>query len=253
MSAANLQMVNVTKRFGGQVVLDEVSLDVPAGSIHAVIGPNGAGKSTLFGVIAGEHSPERGTVRLHDRDITGTSPNRRVRLGIARAFQVANIFPDLTVGENVTSAVLAHQRTARNFWAATPLRRARARALDSLEQMKLEKLADHRALDLSQGDRKRLEIAMTLELQPSILLLDEPTAGMSPEETSSTVALIKDLWTRTGLTVLLTEHDMNVVFGLAQQLTVLNAGRVLATGEPDQVRRRDDVRQIYLGSDDAAS
>lgn len=247
-----LHLVKVSKRFGGHLVLDDVDLDVATGSIHAVIGPNGAGKSTLFGVVAGEHTPERGTVSLNGRDITRVHASRRVGLGVARAFQVAHVFPSLTVRENVTAAMLASRGAAHTFWSARPIRQARRDATAALEQMNLDHLAELPARDLSQGDRKRLEIAMTLELGPSLLLLDEPTAGMSPEETQATVSLIKELWSRTGLTVLLTEHDMSVVFGLAQRLTVLTAGRVLVTGHPNEVRLRDDVREIYLGSDDDA-
>jgi branched-chain amino acid transport system ATP-binding protein len=237
----------VTKSFGGNLVLDDISLTVAAGQIHAVIGPNGAGKSTLFGVIAGEHVPERGRVSLGGRDITRVPPHRRVKLGVARAFQVAHVFPDLTVRENVSSAVIAAAGTAHTFWRRGPLRAAEQAVGAALEQMRLQDLSEQRARELSQGDRKRLEIAMALELRPSLLLLDEPTAGMSPEETASTVALVHELWARTGLTVLLTEHDMQVVFDLAQQLTVLNTGFVLATGEPEEVRAREDVMEVYLG------
>lgn len=238
---------NVVKRFAGNLALDDVDLIVPAGQIHAVIGPNGAGKSTLFGVIAGEHRPDRGSVHVAGRDVTSMSAHRRVRTGVARAFQVARVFPEMTVEENVTAAVVAAHNTSRVFWRGRGLRAAHEPVVAALEQMGLAELRSREARALSQGDRKRLEIAMALVLEPKLLLLDEPTAGMSPEETASTVTLVHELWTRTGLTVLLTEHDMQVVFDLAQQLTVLNRGHVLCTGDPASVRERQDVKEIYLG------
>ncbi|MGH7690829.1 MAG: ABC transporter ATP-binding protein [Gemmatimonadaceae bacterium] len=231
-------------------MLDDVSLEVSPGTIHAVIGPNGAGKSTLFGVIAGERPLHHGRVVLDGRDITHLSASRRVRIGVARAFQVAHIFPDLTVLENVVSAVLAARRHAHRIWPSPALGAARDLAHATLGETGLASLAGVKALALSQGDRKRLEIAITLQLRPRVLLLDEPTAGMSPEETVATVALVRELWHRSGFTVLLTEHDMSVVFGLAQRLTVLAAGRILATGDPKAVGARADVREVYLGHDD---
>jgi branched-chain amino acid transport system ATP-binding protein len=243
-----VEVRNVVKRFAGNTALDDVELSVPAGQVHAVIGPNGAGKSTLFGVIAGEHRPDRGTVHVAGRDVTSMSAHRRVKAGVARAFQVARVFAEMTVEENVTVAVVAAHDTSRVFWSGRGLRRARRPVAEALDEMRLGDLRSRQARALSQGDRKRLEIAMALVLEPKLLLLDEPTAGMSPEETAATVELVHELWARTGLTVLLTEHDMQVVFGLAQQLTVLNRGSVLCTGAPGAVRERDDVREIYLGA-----
>jgi branched-chain amino acid transport system ATP-binding protein len=242
-----VEVRNVVKRFAGNIALDGVELSVPAGQVHAVIGPNGAGKSTLFGVIAGEHRPDRGTVCVAGRDVTSMSAHRRVKAGVARAFQVARVFPEMTVEENVTIAVVAMHNTSRVFWSGHGLRRARRPVAEALDEMRLGDLRSRQARALSQGDRKRLEIAMALVLKPKLLLLDEPTAGMSPDETAATVKLVQELWTRTGLTVLLTEHDMHVVFDLAQQLTVLNRGSVLCAGDPEIVRERDDVREIYLG------
>jgi branched-chain amino acid transport system ATP-binding protein len=242
-----LEIDGVVKRFGGNLALDDVALGVERGEIHAVIGPNGAGKSTLFGVISGEHAPERGAIRLGGRDVTSMSPSGRVRLGVARAFQVARVFPDLTVQDNVVAAVVAATGGSRVLWSSRPLRAARIAATDALAQMRLAALGGRRARELSQGDRKRLEIAMVLVTDPSVLLLDEPTAGMSPEETQATVALIRELWTERGLTVLLTEHDMQVVFDLAQRLTVLHLGRVLMCGDPAEVRASDEVARVYLG------
>ncbi|MGH7071142.1 MAG: ABC transporter ATP-binding protein [Acetobacteraceae bacterium] len=245
--AGGLELDDLVLRFGGHTVLDHVLLDVSPGTIHAMIGPNGAGKSTLFSVIAGEHSLNHGRVVLDGRDITRYSAHRRVQIGVARAFQVAHIFPNLAVVDNVVSAALAQQRHAHRLWPSSAMRTARDLAHAALDEIGLAALANVQARHLSQGDRKRLEIAVTLQLRPRVLLLDEPTAGMSPEETVATVELIRQVWRRSGLTVLLTEHDMNVVFGLAQRLTVLTEGRVLATGDPDKVSTRADVRDVYLG------
>lgn len=243
-----VEVRGVVKRFAGNLALDDVSLAIPAGQLHAIIGPNGAGKSTLFGVIAGEHRPDRGTVWVAGRDVTRMAAHRRVRAaGVARAFQVARVFPEMSVRQNVAAAVIAANGSARQFWRAKPLRAASAVADEALERLSLVTVAGRAARALSQGDRKRLEIAMALVLRPRLLLLDEPTAGMSPEETAATVELIRGIWSLGGLTVMLTEHDMQVVFDLAQQLTVLDRGHVLCSGEPETIRGRDDVKEIYLG------
>lgn len=253
MNRAALEIDGVVKRFGGNLALDDVTLRLGPGEIHAVIGPNGAGKSTLFSVIAGEHVPERGAIRVGGRDITRLSPSRRVRLGIARAFQVARVFPGLSVRDNVCAALLAAGGHSGVFWAVRRGREAQAAAHDALAQLHLEGRRDVLAGELSQGDRKRLEIAMVLVLEPAVLLLDEPTAGMSPTETTATVELVRELWSTRGLTVLLTEHDMQVVFDLAQHLTVLHLGHVLASGDPAAVRADPRVTEVYLGSEDGAA
>lgn len=247
MSAAALEIDGVVKRFGGNLALDDVTLSLQSGQIHALIGPNGAGKSTLFSVIAGEHRPDRGAIRLGDRDVTRMSASRRVRLGLARAFQVARVFPQMTAAENVTAAVLSASRRSRVCWSSRPQRSAREAAIDALAQVHLKDRSDALARELAQGDRKRLEIAMVMVLEPSVLLLDEPTAGMSPSETAATVELIRSLWSSRELTVLLTEHDMQVVFDLAHHLTVLHLGHILASGDPAEVRASPEVAEVYLG------
>lgn len=249
MSAA-LQLVGITKRYGAHVVLDDVDLEVPAGQLRAVIGPNGAGKSTLFGVISGEHAADVGRVLIAGEDVTTLSAHRRVRRGVARAFQVARVFPRLNVRDNVLAAVLARRRQAATFWRPVGSLGLRREIDALLELTALGGLADRLAGALPQGDRKRLEITMALALQARLLLLDEPTAGMSPEETAATVQLVDRLWRQGNLTVVLTEHDMNVVFKLAQAITVLHRGAVVCTGAPEAVRQRADVREIYLGQDD---
>ena len=234
-------------RYGGNVALGGVDLSVPAGQLHAIIGPNGAGKSSLFSVISGEHRPERGTVWLGGRDVTSWPAHARVRLGLARVFQVARIFPQLTVEENVATAVLAARRRTGTFWRPAGAFTSDAAVGDSLQAAGLGGRGHVLARALAQGDRKRLEVAIALSLDPGVLLLDEPTAGMSAGETEATVALIARLHSERGLTVLLTEHDLDVVFQLAEVLTVLDRGRVIAAGDPPEVRKRPEVIEAYFG------
>ncbi len=245
--SGGITLHGITMRYGANAALDDVSLEVPEGQIHAVIGPNGAGKSTLFGVVAGEHSPHAGRVMLGDRDITHLTGHTRVRLGIARAFQVARIFSSLTVSENIRVSVLQSERLGGVFWGSPRKRAVEERVHAILERVDLGDMAQKPANTLAQGDRKRLEIAMAIAQKPKVLLLDEPTAGMSTAETRNTVSLVKELWQAEGITVILTEHDMDVVFALAQHVTVLAQGRILCTGEPAEVRARPDVARVYLG------
>ena len=248
MSAASLQVKGLKKRYGGNWALAGVDLDIAPGELRAVIGPNGAGKSTLFGTIAGEHQPTEGTVILDGEDITNKSAHAKARMGIIRTFQVTRNFNEMTVLQNVEMAVLAAQRRTRIMYRLIP-RSVTERAVERLEVVNLMGLADLTAGELSQGDRKRLEIAGALAMDPHILLLDEPTAGMSPEETDRTTDLIEELWEKEGITILLTEHDIAMVFRLAANITVLHRGELLCTDTAAAVREREDVREIYLGSE----
>jgi branched-chain amino acid transport system ATP-binding protein len=243
----HLSVSDLRIRYGALWALDGVSLEVDNGEFRAVIGPNGAGKSTLFSVLAGERRPASGAVAIDGSDVTGMSAQRRTRAGVVRTFQVTRILPSLTVLENALVALLAATRANRCFW--WPLSRAwHVRAESVLDTVGLRDKGAENAGTLSQGDRKRLEIACALALSPRLLLLDEPTAGMSPEETQSTINLIDGLWRERKITVLLTEHDVAMVFRLAQRITVLHRGAVLCTDTPVEIQKRDDVRQIYLGS-----
>ena len=245
-----LSVDRVTKRYPGVVALKDVTLDVPPGQVRAIIGPNGAGKSTLFGAITGETPPEEGKIRFNGRDITGMSAWQVVQLGISRAFQIAKIFPRLTVHENVLAAVLARDGVTPQFWKPIGrYRQAQAAADELLGEVGLVGQHSRHAAILAQGDKKRLEIAMALALRPSLLLLDEPTAGMSIEETQGTVQLVRTLWERHKMTVVLTEHDMSVVFALAEEITVFNRGSVLVSGEPEVVRNHPEVKEVYLGQE----
>jgi branched-chain amino acid transport system ATP-binding protein len=246
-----LETRGLVKRFGGVVATDRVSLEVRAGEIHAVIGPNGAGKTTLVAQLAGEVRPDAGTIHLAGADVTGLPVHARSALGLARSFQVTSIFRDLTVLDNAALAVQAHAGSSFRFWR--PARRdaaLREPARAVLAEVGLADRADRVAATLAHGEQRQLEIAMALATRPRLLLLDEPTAGMGPEESARMVALLRALKGRRG--VLLVEHDMEAVFALADRVTVLVYGRVIATGPPDAIAASPEVREAYLGETELA-
>lgn len=241
-----LEVESVTKRFGGFVAVDGVSLKVAKKQIAAVIGPNGAGKSTFFNLITGHLKPDGGRVVLEGRDITAAAPHRICRMGMGRSFQRTNIFPKLTVFENVQAAYIAHRGRGTNFWSrSAALYREETEEL--LHQIGLAEKADTPASALSHGNQKQVELGIALACDPEILLLDEPTAGMSAVETRETINLLQRLAEKFGLTLLFTEHDMEVVFSIAEKIMVLHQGRTIAEGTPDEVQRDAEVRRIYLG------
>ena len=241
-----LRIDAVTKSFGGFVAVRDVSLSVERGRMACVIGPNGAGKSTLFNLITGHLQPTRGQVFFGDRDITGRPPHVICRMGLGRSFQRTTIFPRLVVFDNVQVAVLSHLGRTLNLMApARALARDETMAL--LEAVGLVGEAQSTSGTLSYGLQKQLELGIALASEPQILLLDEPTAGMSPQETADTIALIGSIVRQRGLTLLFTEHDMDVVFSVAERITVLHQGAVLAEGTPDEVQNNEDVQRIYLG------
>ncbi len=243
---ALLETRGLVKAFGGLRAVDGVDLVVEQGRIHAVIGPNGAGKTTLFNVITGYLRPTAGRVVFRGQDITGWPPHRVARAGLARTFQVTNIFPRLTVLESVQVALAAARGREKDILSRSD-RVFRPEALTLLEDVGLLELADEPARTLSHGDQRALEIALALATAPKLLILDEPTAGMSPWETERTVDLIYQVARRRGLTVVLCEHDMQVVFKVSDWITVMHQGRVIAEGLPDQIRRNETVIQVYLG------
>jgi branched-chain amino acid transport system ATP-binding protein len=223
-----------------------VSFTVAQGSISAIIGPNGAGKTTLFNLITGHLAPDAGRVIFQGRDTTGIAPHDLCRLGMGRSFQRTNIFPRLTVFENVQAAFVSHR--GRGWNLLTPVRRLyRPETEALLEAVGLLEHADEISGFLSHGGQKQLELGIALALEPEILLLDEPTAGMSASETRESIALIERLTRERRLTLLFTEHDMEVVFSIAQEITVLHQGRIITAGAPDEVRRDPEVRRVYLG------
>jgi branched-chain amino acid transport system ATP-binding protein len=245
-----LQIRDLTRRFGGVLACDRISLDVPAGELHAVIGPNGAGKSTLIGQLAGEIMPNAGSIVFEGRDITGLPPHRRSALGLARSFQITSLFLDFTVLDNVALAVQAHVGHSFRFWrAARSESELRTPGRAALARVGLESRADALCANLSHGEHRQLEIAMALATAPRLLLLDEPMAGMGPDESSRMVALLGEL--KREQTIVLIEHDMDAVFKLADRITVLVDGRVIASGAPDEIRADADVRRAYLGEQKA--
>jgi branched-chain amino acid transport system ATP-binding protein len=241
-----LEVSGLCKSFGGFRAVSEVSLSVATGQIAAVIGPNGAGKSTLFNLITGHLRPDSGSVKLDDRDITGAPPYSICRMGIGRSFQRTNIFARLTVFENLQAAFLVHHGRGRNFWSRSEaLYRDETAAL--LASIGLADQSGSVAGTLSYGNQKQLELGLALASDPAMLLLDEPTAGMSATETHDTIALIEKIAGERALTLLFTEHDMDVVFSIAQKIAVLHQGRLIADGAPTEVRADPEVRRIYLG------
>jgi branched-chain amino acid transport system ATP-binding protein len=241
-----LELQGLKKSFAGFIAVDRVSLGVGRGQIAAVIGPNGAGKSTLFNLITGHLKPTEGRVMLEGRDITGAAPHRICRMGMGRSFQRTNIFPLLTVFENVQAAYIAHRGRGRNFWArSAALYRDETEGL--LASIGLLDQAETQAGALSHGNQKQVELGLALACDPDILLLDEPTAGMSAGETRETIRLLKRITGARGLTLLFTEHDMEVVFSIAEKIAVLHQGRIIAEGTPLDVQRDAEVRRVYLG------
>jgi branched-chain amino acid transport system ATP-binding protein len=241
-----LEVRDLRKSFGGFQAVGGVSLSLAEGQTAAVIGPNGAGKTTLFNLITGHLGSDAGTVVLEGRDITGLAPHDVCRLGMGRSFQRTNIFPRLTVFENVQAAYLSHRGRGRNLWSRVErFYRDETEAL--LASLGLAAQAGEISGVLSHGAQKQLELGIALASEPKLLLLDEPTAGMSAGETRETIQLIGRITRERGLTVLFTEHDMEVVFSIAEKITVLHQGRVIAEGAPADVRADPEVRRVYLG------
>jgi branched-chain amino acid transport system ATP-binding protein len=245
-----LQIERLTKRFGGVIASDTITLDIPRGEFHAIIGPNGAGKTTLIGLLTGEIAPHSGTIRFDGDDISALSADRRSHLGQARSFQITSLFRDFTALDNVALAVQAHAGHSFRFW--NDARRdagLRAPAQAALERVGLGARADMRVDRLSHGEQRQLEIAMALATRPRLLLLDEPMAGMGPDESARMVAMLREL--KGGITILLIEHDMETVFALADRITVLVYGRIIASGDPAAIRADAAVREAYLGEQEA--
>ena len=240
-----LQGDGLSVSFGGFQALRSVSLDLATGCTHALIGPNGAGKSTLFNAITGHLRPQAGAVTLAGADVTGLAPHLIVRRGLARSFQRANIFQRLTVAQNLEVAVLARAR--RHFVLHGAMDDVGKEVATLEELVGLEGERDRVAGQLSYGLQKQLELAIALAAGPRLLVLDEPTAGMSPRETEATMRLLVRIKEQRGLTLLFSEHDMAVVFGMADTVFVLHHGEVIAAGPPAQVRADDRVRRVYLG------
>jgi branched-chain amino acid transport system ATP-binding protein len=248
MADALLTVRGLTKSFGGLVATNRVDLDVLAGETHAVIGPNGAGKTTLIAQLAGELSPDAGTITFSGRDVTRLSAPARSQLGLARSFQITSVFREFSALDNVALAVQAHAGHSFRFWRAARDERAlREPARATLDTVGLGARAEVIAATLAHGEQRQLEIAMALATGPRLLLLDEPMAGMSPDESQRMIHLLQTLKARH--TILLVEHDMDAVFALADRISVMVYGRLIATGTPEEIRANPEVRQAYLGEE----
>ncbi|PSM20194.1 ABC transporter ATP-binding protein [Nitratireductor sp. StC3] len=248
MAEPILEIRNLNKSFGALKATDNVSLDLRAGEIHALIGPNGAGKSTLIHQIAGSLRPGSGTIRFLGRDIGALGVPERTRLGLGRTFQISSLAPDYSALRNVMLAVQARQGTSFRFLKPVMADRSlREPALEALEQVGLAERADVPAAELSHGERRQLEIAIALALGSKAFLLDEPMAGMGPEGSKALTTFLDGL--RAEAPILLVEHDMDAVFALADRISVLVYGRIIATGTVDEIRHNPDVRQAYLGEE----
>jgi branched-chain amino acid transport system ATP-binding protein len=246
-----LKVERVYKSFDGFLAVNGAELTVEQGQLVAVIGPNGAGKTTLFNLITGMLRPDRGRVVFEGEDISKLPPHDICRRGIARSFQIANIFPRLTVFKNVQVAVLSQQGRSRDlFRPASGIAIGETNAI--LETVGLMEKTDYLAGSISHGDHRILEIAIALGNRPRMLILDEPTAGMSPDETTATMALIKRLAETQGLTILFCEHDMDVVFNTAQSIMVMHYGKTIIQAKPEEVRGNKDVQEAYLGGEEDA-
>ncbi|HEY2992946.1 MAG TPA: ABC transporter ATP-binding protein [Methylomirabilota bacterium] len=245
-AAPLLRTERLTRAFGSLIAVDRVDVSIRRGELRSIIGPNGAGKTTFFRLISGEMTPTSGRIFFDEREITGLPQHAVARLGVAKSYQITNVFPHLTVHENVRVAVQGHAR-AFNFWSrADRLTDVSERATRLLETVGLGRKAAGLAAHLSHGEKRHLEIGIALASEPSLLLLDEPTAGMSPEETDETMRLIREL--AAGRTVILIEHKMKVVMKISDRITVLHQGQVLAEGSPEEIRGNDRVQQTYLGA-----
>ena len=243
--AVLLRTERLTRAYGSLLAVDRVDVTVRKGELRSIIGPNGAGKTTFFRLISGEAVPSSGRIFFEGHDITGLPQHRVARLGIAKSYQITNIFPHLSILENVRVAAQGYARSF-NFWSrADALTHPRERAIVILHEIGLAKKSEMLAAHLSHGEKRHLEVAIALASEPTLLLLDEPTAGMSPEETDETMVLIRRL--AAGRTVVLVEHKMKLVMGISDRITVLHQGQILAEGTPEEIRANTLVQQTYLG------
>ncbi|MGN1288618.1 MAG: ABC transporter ATP-binding protein [Bradyrhizobium sp.] len=247
-----LRVDNLVRRYGGITATDNLSMEVVPGELHAIIGPNGAGKTTLISQLTGQVMPNSGTIRFAGRDVTGLPSYKRSRLGLARSFQITSLLKDFSAIDNVALAAQAHDGHSFRFWGnARKERHLRDTARAALERVGLGKRADIVVSQLSHGEQRELELAVALATKPQLLLLDEPMAGLGVTESARMVALLKEL--RKEVTIVLVEHDMEAVFALADRITVLVYGRVIACDVPDAIRRDEEVRRAYLGEQHAVT
>jgi branched-chain amino acid transport system ATP-binding protein len=246
-----LELRNLRKRFGGVVAVDGVDLDVAAGEVHALIGPNGAGKTTLIGQISGSLTSDSGEIRFLGEDITHLPPHDRVKAGLARSYQITSIFRRFTVLDNLALAVQARSGSSFSFWKPVAAETALFEEARSIAgQVGLSQKLEFLGSFLAHGEQRALEVGLALATRPKLVLLDEPLSGMGPEDAKRTIQLIGRI--RAQVTVLLVEHDMDAVFRLADRISVMVNGRLIATGSPEKIRMNDEVRRAYLGDELAA-
>jgi branched-chain amino acid transport system ATP-binding protein len=243
-----LRVEEIGKSFGGLMAVNGVSFQIEKGELSSIIGPNGAGKTTLFNLLTGHLNPDKGRILFKEKEITGLSPHGICKLGIGRSFQRTNIFPRLSAFDNVQVAVMSWRRKSSNIFLRVQ-KMLREETDEILESVGLGDKKEMTAGLLAHGDQRRLEIGIALGSHPELLLLDEPTAGMSPEESGRTVELIQGLARERGLTLLFIEHDMNVVFGISEKIRVMHMGNIIAEGIPEDVRANEEVQRIYLAEE----
>lgn len=246
-----LEVKNVVKKFGGLRALDDLNLTIEEGTVHAIIGPNGAGKSTMLNVCIGQLTPDEGTVTFDGNIITGKAPHEINQAGVSRVFQTPAIFEDLSILQNVMIPAIAHRDGHYKFNPFQMLSKQddiEGKAMQILEQLALADMKDKHAGSMSRGNKRRLELAMCLVQEPKLLLLDEPTAGMARHDTNRTIDILKQI-KETGMTKVIIEHDMHVVFSVADRISVLARGHIIAEGTPDEIKGDPIVKEAYLGSD----
>jgi branched-chain amino acid transport system ATP-binding protein len=243
-----LQIRQLTKRYGGLLATDQLSLSLPAGELHAIIGPNGAGKTTFIAQLSGEVVPDSGSIEFDGHDITALLPAQRALRGLARSYQITSVFPEFSVLENVTLAMQAHRGHSFGFWTPMLAQPALVEpAMRAIAQAGLSQRCTSKVAELAHGERRQLELAMVLVAEPKLLLLDEPMAGMSHQESGNVVRTLQGLKGR--YTMLLVEHDMDAVFALADRISVMVYGRIIASGTPDDIRNNEEVKIAYLGEE----
>jgi branched-chain amino acid transport system ATP-binding protein len=242
-----LTVNNISKSFGGNKAVNGVSFDLPAGQLLALLGPNGAGKSTCFNILNGQYRPETGSISFDGHDISGMKPRDIWRLGVGRTFQISATFSSMTVLENVQMALLSRERKLFGLWKPAPSY-FREEAMDLLEQVGMAAQAERACGVLAYGDVKRVELAVALSNKPRLLLMDEPTAGMAPKERNALMALTKKLVLEKNMSVLFTEHSMDVVFAFADRMIVLARGQLIAEGDGETIRNHPKVQEVYFGS-----
>ncbi|GAB4466311.1 MAG: ABC transporter ATP-binding protein [Anaerolineales bacterium] len=242
------ETINLSKRFGALVAVDNVSLKVRRNSLHAIIGPNGAGKTTFFNLLSGNLEPTSGQVIFKGRDITHQPVHRTIHFGIGRSFQITNIFPNLTVFENIRLAAQAMGNDNFKFWRSiSQFKEYEMRTMDVIQKVGLKERAYTPARTLPHGDQRKLELGMILAADPEVLLLDEPTAGMAAEQVPELIALIQEIQKTGNKTVMLVEHNMNVVMSVSDVITVMHLGKILAEGTPAEIAANKEVQTAYLG------